>query len=129
MKLYQKILASGAMIAALSGCTADSLEGTVKEEFGNVTKVVDSSGALFGNDSVKIGNPEYGLVLESQGKIYHIKIENDRHKPIFALAKAIEPGDRVRISNTWAAKNLLVDEDGIGTVRSNWVSIIEKAKK
>ncbi len=106
MKLYQNILATGALILSigLSGCEEqkpiklEPLEGIVKEEFGEVARLVNSSGAMFGNDSVKIGDAQYGLLIESKGKTYSIVIYDTwGDKPLLALAKAIELGDKVKI--------------------------------
>lgn len=143
-----KILATGALIASigLSGCHKQGiiLEGIVKEEFGQVTGIEQSSGAVFRNKAGKIEKPKYGLVLESQGRTYFIQVENWHEKPVVALARAIEPGDRVKIVYEWRPTNMegrysLIEEDGIGTTYigkdgigttpSTSVSIIEKGKR
>lgn len=118
MKLYQTILATGALIAAvgLSGfekVPQKTLEGTVKEEFGN--------------ESLQLEKPEYGLVIESQGRTYYIKVKDWYLKPVSALAKAIEPGDKVKI--TYDIQSTKIGKDGIGTTPSTSVSIIEKTKQ
>ena len=132
MKLYQKILATGALIGAigLTGCgeqlKPQTLEGTVKEEFGTASRIVESSGAIFGNESVKFGDPTYGLVLEANDGTYTINIRNYWKKPVIALAKAIEPGDRVRI--TFDYRGTRIGNDKVGTTPSTTVDVIEKAK-
>jgi len=131
MKLYQKILATGALIGAigLAGCEQpkpQTLEGTVKEEFGTASRIVESSGAIFGNESVKFGDPTYGLILEANDGTYTINIKDYWKKPVIALAKAIEPGDRVRVTyDNWATT---IGNDKVGTTPSTTVDIIEKAK-
>ncbi len=133
MRLYQKILATGAIIASigLTGCEEDkskTLEGIVKSEFGTASMIVESNGALFGNESVKIGNLSYGLVLTNEQGEYTIKVNDDWTKPVIALAQAIEPGDKVKITYDRFGSTQ-IGEDGIGITHSNSVSIIEKAKK
>lgn len=128
MNTYQRIIAIGALIGNFlaSGCgkqQVPSLEGTVKEEFGNVTRVETSSGALFGNESVKIGDPEYGIVLESNGRRYVITVRDSSDKPILSLAKAIEPGDRVRIELRPLYTN--IGEDGIGSTYGSQLIVLK----
>lgn len=132
----KKTLATLALAGTLffDGCfkepKQETLEGTVKEEFGEfgeAKKIVPSSGALFGNESVRFGKPEYGLVLESKGKIYTIQVYERSGKPLMPLAKAIEPGDRIKI--TYHEYATIIGEDGIGQTPSNTISIIEKSKK
>ena len=129
MKLYQKILIIGVIIESigLAGCNnkPKTLEGTVKEEFGTAPMIVGSSGALFGNESVKIGDPTYGLVLTNEQGEYFIDVYNYRTKPVIALARAIEPGDKVRINYNRYTR---IGNDGIGTTYSGTIELIEKAK-
>ena len=131
MKLYQKILATGAVIATvgLTGCDKpqpQTLEGTVKEEFGTAQRIVESSGALFGNESVKFGDPTYGLVLATDKGEYVITVNNYRTKPVTALAKAIEPDDRVRITYDGSTR---IGNDRIGKTDSDTIELVAKAEK
>lgn len=134
MKLYQKILTTGALIVTsgifgLTGCDQPkpkTLEGTVKEEFGTAQRIVESSGAWFGNESIKFGDITYGLVLENDTGEYTISINNHFTKPIYVLAKAIEPGDKVRITYDGSTR---IGKDGIGKTDSDTVELIEKAKQ
>jgi len=131
MKLYQKILATGAVIAAvgLTGCDKiqpQTLEGTVKEEFGTAQRIVESSGAIFGNESVKLGDPSYGLILETDKGEYVISIKDRPSlKPVYALAKAIETGDKVRITYDSYTR---IGNDRVGTTDSDTIELIEKSE-
>jgi len=130
MKLYQKILATGAVITAigLTGCEIpqpQTLEGTVKEEFGTAQRIVESGGAIFGNESVKFGDPIYGLVLATDKGEYVITVNNDSAKPVTALAKAIETGDKLRITYDRYTR---IGNDRVGTTYSGTIELIEKAK-
>jgi hypothetical protein len=59
----------------LSGCGRPVYsDGVVKREAGNVAGVVESSGALFGNGSVKIGDPTYVLQVETDNGLYTMSI-------------------------------------------------------
>jgi hypothetical protein len=126
MRLYKKILATGALIASvgLSGC-GDTLEGTVKEEFGSAQIIEESSGAMFGNESVKISNQTYGLVLETDKGEYVITVNNHNRKPVMGLAKAIETGDRIRITYGF---NTRIGDDRIGKTDSDTIELIERGK-
>ncbi len=130
MELYKRILATGilSVVIGLTSCNPnpETLEGTVKEEFGTAQGLVESSGALFGNESVKISDPVYGLILESDGKEYIITIENESVRPVTSLAKAIEPGDRVEIK--YDPLGTFIGKDGIGVTPSHTVYLIGKAK-
>lgn len=128
MKLYQKILANSSLIASigLSGCGRQTLEGTVKEEFGEAQRVVESRGAFSGNESVKIGYLTYGLIITNEQGEYTIQVISHFTKPIVALARAIEPGDRVRINYDSSTS---IGSDKIGKTDSDTIEVIEKAKK
>ena len=96
------VLATAIGLAGCSPKPKDYIEGTVVREYGNVARVVESSGALFGNESVKLGNPNYGLVVETpQGK-YTIDIDvSDESgslgpKTAYNLAARIEEGTKIR---------------------------------
>lgn len=131
MKLYQKILGIGTLIMGLNGCVeSKTLEGTVIEEFGTANRIVESSGALFGNESVKIGDPTYGLILDgNDGEWYTLSILNCENKSVYALAKAIKPGDKVRIEYKYLSGNSNpIDVDGIGNVCGRSVKLIKKKK-
>ena len=98
---FKKTLASlilGATLA-FSGCGDTKpcyyLEGEVIKESGSVVSVIESSGAVFGNESVKFGNPTYVLRVKTEKGIYTINVEGDSQKPLAALAEAIKAGDKV----------------------------------
>lgn len=129
MKPARNILRMGALVVALglSGCVEiKNLEGTVKEEFGTTPTIVESNGALFGNESVKFGDPNYGLVLETEKGDYTIYVSDYKTKRVIALAKAIELGDRIRITYD---SSTIIYKDGIGRTDSDTIEIIGKAEK
>jgi hypothetical protein len=118
MKLYQSIIATGALIATV-GLTAcgPSLEGIVKEEFGSAQQIADSS-----DDSA--ANPTYGIVLEAGKKEYTLAIVSRKDKPVLALAKAIEVGDTIKIKRS---RDTHIDKDNIGETYSTNVVLQKKA--
>ena len=85
------------------------VKGTVIEEYGNISRIVESSGALFGNESVKLGNPNYGLVVNTQNGKYIIEIDvqdsdngirgTSGLKTAYNLSQAIKKGTNIRISH------------------------------
>jgi hypothetical protein len=126
MKLCKKVLAIGTIIVSLGfmGCGKD-IEGRVKEEFGNAQSLVESGRALSKEEQT---NATYGLIITSEQKEYIIEIKNHYTKPIVLLARAIKPGDIVRIRDT-GCDCLKIGKDGIGTVQSNYVELVEKSEK
>ena len=114
------------VIGLTAGCKRNTLEGTVKEEFGTAQRIVDSSGAIFGNESVKVGDPTYGLVLETDKGEYVISVRDHWRKPVYALAKAIEQGDIIKITfNDFTG----IGEDRIGATDSYTIELIGKGNK
>lgn len=125
MKLYQKILGAGAIVLALglTGCITEPLEGIVKEEFGTAATLTDSRGPLLENNLIKQDDLTYGIVLETADGTYTLNVRHYRRKPVLAVAKAVEPGDRIRINPDC---NTEIGKDNIGTTDSDTISIIEK---
>lgn len=98
------------LVGILVGCSPkpeNFVEGTVLKEYGNVARVVDSTGALFGNDSVKLGNPHYGLLVKTSEGNYTIEVDvTDRsgssgQKTAYNLAMAIEEGTNIRFPTSF----------------------------
>jgi hypothetical protein len=115
--MKSKTLFALVTLAALASCKAqepvDYIQGTVIKEFGNVPGIVQSSGALFGNESVRVGPPAYGIEVETQVGNYTIEIVNDTFgstgpKTIYNLAMAIEVGTQISFPTRFENIN---DED------------------
>jgi len=126
MKMYKKILGASAVALALgfTGCDeCKDLDGIVVEEFGTAARLVESKGPLSKDVLIKSEDLTYGLVLETADGTYTLDIDNYHKKPILALAKAIEPGDRVLIDRDVSTR---IDRDKVGTTDSDTVEIIEK---
>ena len=116
MKLYQKILASGALITTLglNGCgnsgedynensnkNKDVLEGIVKEEFGTAHLIIESSKDSCREGIVPGDKLNYGFVLQNEGEKYFVNIEINSFYSgsLLSLAKIVEPGDSAKIFN------------------------------
>ena len=118
----------------LSSCgnVTEDVEGIVKEEFGTAAILVESRN-MDGPDNIDLlamtGSLNYGVVLETAKGEYIINVRNNPIKPLLSLAKAIEPGDKIRIEGRWGNSENYIGRDGIGTVYGNYIEIIEKAKK
>ena len=128
MKLYQKVLMAGTTLTLpfVGGCDYKTLDAVVLEEFGTAHIVVDSPEIISENLSKELlreGNLTYGLVIESGGETYTISVYQKYDKSLSALAKAIKPGDKIRVDFGYETK---LDEDNIGYVHSQDVSVIEK---
>ncbi len=104
------------------------LEGKVIKEGGTAVNLVESSGAIFGNESVKLGYPTYIITVEtSQGK-YVMNVIDDYNKPLVALAEAIEVGDRIRFRTTYrgCGHEDCFSRDRIGGVYSDYIELLGK---
>jgi len=81
----------------------DYIHGTVIEESGTIVdrqKVIErSEGALFGNGSVKFGDPTYAIKIKADdGNIYTLAVKESLfEKKLEALNLRIEEGTRVDI--------------------------------
>ena len=75
-KTLTSIVLAGAL--GFSGCTKapeSYVEGEVIERYGTLVGLVESSGAFFGNESIKIGGPLYIMKVKTQYKVYTIQID------------------------------------------------------
>lgn len=131
-KTLSSIVLAGALAFGGAGCyhRPQYQEGKVTKESGTVVNIVKSSGALFGNESVKFGNPNYVLTVETDQGKYIINVSESYSKPLAALAEAIEVGDRVRFkTNYWANHGQDRDyfsKDRIGSVPSDDIELLGK---
>lgn len=94
-KTLTSIILAGAL--GLTGCSKEYKIGTVEKEFGNVAQIVESKGAIFGNESIKFGNPTYILQIKTEdGETYTASIKSCGKRRVEAIALALKEGDRVR---------------------------------
>jgi hypothetical protein len=125
-------------LLGLIGCTAkpEYKTGKVLKESGSVTNLVQSSGAVFGNESVKIGT-NYLLELQTKDGTYIADVKQNYEvdqpeKTIEGLALAIEEGDSVRFATTKGhphnIDNALFDKDKIGTTYTSSMTLVWKHK-
>ncbi|MBI2564740.1 hypothetical protein HYV79_01995 [Candidatus Woesearchaeota archaeon] len=125
MNKLRKTFGLGALVFALTGCESQPqyLEGRVTKESGTVVNIVESSRALFGNESVKFGKQTYVLTVETSQGRYIINVREGGSKPLVALAEAIEVGDKVRFrTDTDFLRRF--SKDRIGNVISNDIELI-----
>ncbi|MBS3074618.1 hypothetical protein J4447_04175 [Candidatus Pacearchaeota archaeon] len=129
-KTLADIVLTGALALVGVGCShhPQYQEGKVTKESGTVVNIVESSGALFGNESVKFGNPNYVLTVETDQGKYTINVEGRYSKPLAALAEAIEVGDRIKFkTNHWGGKDRdYFSRDRIGSVPSDEIELLGK---
>src|SRR3989338_7257306 len=104
-KTLTDIVFVGTLALSGPGCSnkfiPEYLEGKVTKESGSVVNLMESSGALFGNESVKFGNPSYVLTVETYQGRYVISVDERYSKPLVALAEAIEVGDKIRFKTNY----------------------------
>jgi len=129
-KTLSSIVLAGALAFGGAGCSYHSQyqEGKVTKEGGTVVNIVESSGAFFGNESVKFGNPNYVLTVETDQGKYVINVREDYRKPLAALAEAIEVGDRIKFKiNYWDVRDKdYFSKDRIGSVWSDEIELLGK---
>jgi len=130
MDKLQKSLGVGALVLTLAtGCEQKKQEyvtGTVTQERGTVAQVVESSGALFGNESVKISDPTYVLQIQTPQGLYTASVRESWKKPLEALALAIDEGSQVRIEKRYLDNNQRFGEDRVGYLYSNEIIVRSK---
>jgi len=119
------------MGACLSGCvdsgpSQEYVTGTVLTEMGNIARIEESSGALFGNESVKIGDPTYLLEIQTPQGLYIVSVIEDYKKPLEALARAIEEGSQVRIEKRDLDNSYRFGEDKVGHLRSDEIVVVRE---
>ncbi|MBI4738713.1 hypothetical protein HY772_04000 [Candidatus Woesearchaeota archaeon] len=121
----------GAIVLAgasgLTGCSVDYKTGTVEKESGTVAQIVESRGALFGNESVKFSDPTYILQIKTEEGVYIASVKSGRQKTIEALATALEEGDRVRfVVNDSYRDGKTFGNDRVGTLYADQIEILPK---
>ncbi len=130
-KTLSSIVLAGALAFGGTGCYHPQYqEGKVTKENGTVVNIVESSGALFGNESVKFGNPNYVLTVETDQGKYVINVRERRPKPLVALAEAIEEGDRIKFKTNYVtalgSSEDCFSKDRIGSVYSDEIELLGK---
>ena len=135
MNRLEKALGIGALVLTLGGCDSynsfkpEYLEGTITKESGNVVNIVGSSGALFGNESVKFGDPNYILTVKTTNGEYIINVRETNSKPLAALAEAVKVGSRVRFRTNYdifGESQPYFSSDKIGSIPSDEVEALQK---
>jgi len=140
-KTLTRILGAGLGLTLpfLSGCqieTAETavattyIEGTVVEEYGRGLGLEESSGAWFGNESVRIVNPSYTLKIQTSEGVYTASVYCSwtSRKTLEALSAAIEPGTKIRFAKRYKGREKF-DEDKIGTIRTDELTVLGSPKK
>lgn len=127
----KKTLTATALLLAgaigLSGCSRDYKTGTVEKEYGTVAKIIESSGALFGNESVKFSDPTYILQIKTAEGTYTASVIPYKNRTIEALATALEEGDRVRFAvNDPMQYGSCFGSDRVGRIRADQIEILPK---
>jgi len=106
----------------LSGCgrcgrkaPENYIQGEVIERYGNITGLVESSGALFGalfgNESVKVGNPNYVMRVKTEQGVYTIEVDaldtsgSSGPQTIYSVAGATKVGTNIRFPTKCYGRN------------------------
>jgi len=91
--------------------------------------MLESSGAFFGNESVRFGNPSYILTVETEQGKYTISVI-EWGKPLLGLAEAIEVGDRIKfktsITDFISGSVNYFSKDRIGSLYSDDIELLGK---
>ena len=86
-------------ILALSGCEDEKpeyLEGEIIGEGGSAVNLVKSSGAMFGNESVKLGEPSYVITVKTDKGAYIINVTGNHYRPVIVLAEAAKTRKHIK---------------------------------
>jgi len=111
-KTLTSIVLAGAI--GLSGCTKapkNYVEGEVIERYGTVSGLIESSGALFGNESVKAGDPSYVIRVKTQNGVYTIEVDaldtsgSSGPQTIYSVAAATKIGTKIKFPTKAYGKN------------------------
>lgn len=95
MKGTLGVLVAGA--PAISGCSKDYEEGIVKAAYLDGRRIEESSGALFGNESVKLGSKAYVLEIQTSDGVYTAVVNDNYKGSLNALIVATRnPGTKIR---------------------------------
>ena len=93
------------------------IEGTIIKEYGNIGSIVESSGALFGNESIKFSKPYYCITVDTQQGEYIIELNDyagsKGGKTVENMSIAIKEGTRIRVTTFSKDRILVVDPDDI----------------
>jgi len=114
-------------VVALGGCSGKYKEGKVIKEAGSIYQnksLVESKGALFGNESVKAGEPSYVLQIKTEEGVYTASIlyNPSQKKTLEALETVIEEGTKVRFLVEDRSKRF--GNDRVGSVYSDDIEVL-----
>jgi starvation-inducible outer membrane lipoprotein len=132
MEKLTKTVGIGALILALNGCgdTPKYQEGRVTNESGTAVDIVESRGALFGNESVRFGRPTYCLTVETSRGTYvmDVFVRPLFSKSLVALGEAIKVGDsiRFRTNSRGLIRRDYFSSDRIGCIPSDEIELLKK---
>ena len=103
-------------------------EGIVINEQRTESKLIKSSGALFGNESVKLVDGSYILTVSTDEGNYVFEVQDNSKKSINSLEASIENGSRVKFATIYRKpgdiKRKLFGKDRIGQVPSHLVEVV-----
>ena len=117
---------SGVLI--FGGCdNSEYIEGTVVKEAGTITQIVPSSGAMFGNESIKFSKPSYIIQIQTPQGLYTADIKHYFHqdKSLESMALVIEKGTKVKIQKS-ALGSSRFSEDKMGYLYTNEILVLGK---
>lgn len=106
------------------------VEGKVVKEGGTLPNLMKSSGALFGNESVKLGGANYVLTVATNQGNYTFEVKQNVWggvKTLPALTEAIEEGDLVRFMIEGGHSKF--GNDHIGQILTSEIDLLEKGRK
>jgi len=132
-KSLKKTLAGAAIAAGLltiAGCgPRDFVEGKVIEEYGNISKIVDSKNPFLNPEDLDLKNPVYGLKVETDQGLYIIEVDvTDKSgstggHTAYNLAAAIEKGTKIKFATVYNDQKRF-KSDRIGLVDPDDIIII-----
>jgi hypothetical protein len=114
-----------ASVIGLSGCGRKApenyIQGEVIERYGNITGLVESSGVLFGNESVKVGKPNYVMRVKTEQGVYTLEVDaldtcgSFGPQTIYNVAGATKVGTKIRFPTKVYNSNLNNQQAGFSS--------------
>jgi hypothetical protein len=142
IRTLTSILAAGACFGSCKGYKSfdevenpNYLSGEIISQSGTAPALVSSTGAMFGNDSIKIGEPSYVMVVRTKQGDYVLNVV-ENGKSLLALAEAAKTRKHITfrtnryvpiLPGIWHNREMFC-ENRIGSIESGYIAFEDEKK-